>query len=166
MKSLDHGSNVTADECAELVLDTVPLVSRTIRTEMRRSGPPDLSVPQFRVLTFLRRHPGTSLSEVAEHIGLTLPAASNLIDRLVNRNLVDRQNTSTDRRRIALALTISGESTMQAASIAALAHLTEVLNTLSAEERAVIAQAMVSLKAAFESDQPPDIHSESTADHV
>ena len=50
----------------------------------------DLSVPQFRTLLFLRRHPGASLSEVAEHIGLTLPSISKMIDRLEARDLLAR----------------------------------------------------------------------------
>jgi DNA-binding MarR family transcriptional regulator len=58
-----------------------------------------LSVPQFRALGFVHRHAGSSLSEVADHIGLTLPAMSRLIDGLVELQLMRRQSQSADRRR-------------------------------------------------------------------
>jgi hypothetical protein len=60
---------ITPDLCAREVMETVPLVMRFIRTEMRSRRAPSLSVPQFRVLTFLSRRPGAPLSSVAEHLG-------------------------------------------------------------------------------------------------
>ena len=68
---------------ARELMEVVPLVMRTFRAEMRGSRANDLSVPQFRALGFVHRKPGTSLSDVAEHIGLALPSMSKLIDGLV-----------------------------------------------------------------------------------
>jgi len=73
-------SSISLDECARQVLETVPLVMRTVRAEMRRRRTADLSVPQFRTLNFLNRQAGASLSQVAEHIGLTLPSMSLLVE--------------------------------------------------------------------------------------
>ena len=64
----------SADECARQVLEIVPLVMAAIRTEIRTHRGSELSVPQFRVLIFLNRHAGASLSDIAEHLGLTLPS--------------------------------------------------------------------------------------------
>jgi DNA-binding MarR family transcriptional regulator len=155
MKLLEPDSNlsISADECAALVKDTVPLVMRTIRAEMRRHRSLDLSVPQFRALTFLGRHPGASLSDLAAHIGLTLPSISKMIDRLVARDLVVRRSAPQDRRRICLELTPSGEAALQAAAQATQERLAERLAALSPDERTVITQAMRSLQALFASDQ-------------
>src|SRR5512142_2783 len=116
MKLLADDSNpfASADECAAMVVEIVPLVMRTIRAEMRGHRSPDLSVPQFRTLLFLRRQPGASVSDVAGHIGLTLPSVSKMIDRLVTRDLVTRHSAPEDRRRICLDLTPLGMSTLQA----------------------------------------------------
>src|SRR5262245_51845209 len=142
-------SSTSANECAAVVADVVPLVMRTIRAEMRSYRTPDLSVPQFRALAYLGRHPGASLSDVAEHIGLTLPSISKMIDRLVARELVARSNASQDRRRISLELTPLGLSTWQSAGRATRNHLAEQLSALSADERTVVIKAMHSLLAVF-----------------
>src|SRR6266536_982420 len=98
----------TANECAGELLEVVPLIMRYIRIEMRRSRGSDLTVPQFRTLAFLTTNEGASLSSLADHIGLTLPSASKLVDGLVERKLVQRKTCPDDRRRMTLLLTGSG----------------------------------------------------------
>jgi MarR family transcriptional regulator for hemolysin len=131
------------------MLDTVPLIMRTIRSEMRSHRTPELTVPQFRALAFLRRHTGASLSEAAEHMGLTLPSMSRIIDGLVVRQLVVRQTPPEDRRRVSLALTGSGQEMLQLARKATQACLAEALMTLSEAQRASIIEAMQMLRPLF-----------------
>ena len=138
--------NVSPDECARQVMEVAPLVMRAIRAEMRSHRTPDLSVPQFRALAFLSRHEGASLSDVAEHIGLTLPSMSKMIDGLVARSLVKRETHPDDRRRVTLALTTRGRSLFQSAHAATRACLAEQLETLSASDRAIVEQAMLILR--------------------
>ena len=142
------------DASAALLSDVVPLVNRTIRAQMRSHRGEDLSIPQFRTLLFLRRHPGASLSDVAEHIGLTLPSISKMIVRLEARDLVVRHGAPHDRRRICLELTDLGKSTLRAASDATRDHLSEKLALLTPEERAVLVQALHSLRSVFGTDNP------------
>src|SRR5665811_1134644 len=101
------------DECARQILEAVPMVMAVIRTEIRSHRGSELSVPQFRVLIFLNRHKGASLSDIAEHLGLTPPSMSKMIDGLLARNMVTRQMHSEDRRCVALALTALGRQAMQ-----------------------------------------------------
>jgi len=144
--------SISLDECARQVLETVPLVMRAVRAEMRRHRAADLSVPQFRTLTFLNRQAGASLSQVAEHIGLTLPSMSLLVDGLVERKLILRNTHTADRRRVTLTLTARGQSVLEAAHDAALAALAGKLAALSAQDRAIVVQAMQALRPVFESD--------------
>jgi DNA-binding MarR family transcriptional regulator len=141
--------HVSSDECAREVLEVVPLVMRAIRAEMRCHRTQDLSVPQFRALNFLNHHEGASLSDVAEHIGLTLPSMSSMIEGLVLRSLVTRQTDAGDRRRITLALTARGQAALQSLHDATQAHLAERLAALPASERAAIVQAMQALRPIF-----------------
>ena len=78
------------DECARQLLDTTPQIMRFIRAEMRSHRGHDLSVPQFRTLTFVNRNPEGSLSHLADHLGLTLPSTSKLVDGLVNQKIIIR----------------------------------------------------------------------------
>lgn len=137
------------EECAREVLDVVPLVMRAIRAEMRSHRTPDLSVPQFRALLYLRHHPGTSLSAVSDHLGLTPPSTSKLVDGLVARGLLTRETSPSDRRRVMLLVTPPGEAILQAASEATLARLAEALARLDEGGRAAVLEAMQALRALF-----------------
>ncbi|HSB71993.1 MAG TPA: MarR family winged helix-turn-helix transcriptional regulator [Candidatus Methylomirabilis sp.] len=95
-------------QCARIVIGAVPLVMRSIRGEIRRQSAPLLSVPQVRTLAFLQHHPGACLYHLAEHLGVTRPTASILVDRLVNRSLVARTPDPAERRRVVLTLTAQG----------------------------------------------------------
>ena len=137
------------DVCAQEILEVVPSVMRSIRAEMRRHRTADLSVPQFRTLAFIDRNVDASLSDVAEHIGLTLPSMSKIVDGLVTRRLVTRQTAPDDRRRLTLALTPRGQSALQASREATRACLAEDLAVLTVHERETITQAMTILRPVF-----------------
>ena len=139
----------TPAHTARELLEVMPSVMRTVRAEMRSSRANDLSVPQFRALGFLHRNPGTSLSEVAEHIGLTLPSMSKLMDGLVERKLVRRQGGRGDRRRVNLELTAHGCAVWQSARASAQASLAARLSALDEDERATITRAMRILHPLF-----------------
>jgi DNA-binding MarR family transcriptional regulator len=141
--------STSADQVAQRVLEVVPVVMRAVRAEMRRQRAADLSIPQFRALAFLNRNAGASLSDVAEHIGLTLPSMSKLIDNLVARKLVTRQMHAGDRRYVTLALTARGRATLEHALESTQAYLAEQFAALPDAERAVIARAMELMRPLF-----------------
>src|SRR5262245_52484967 len=147
--------NVSLDTCAREVLDVIPLVMRTVRTEMRRHRAPGLSVPHFRVLAYLGRNAGASLSEVAEHVGLQLPSMSTLIDGLVTRGFVTRAPSATDRRRVTLNLTPSGQATLATSRQHSQAKLAEHLAALTPEQQATIIAAMGALREVFAPESEP-----------
>ncbi|MBI4578561.1 MAG: MarR family transcriptional regulator, partial [Planctomycetes bacterium] len=78
----------SSGQCARHLLATVPVVMRFIRHEMRRHRRGGVTVPQFRALVFVSNHADASLSAMAEHLGLSLPAASRLVQGLVQRGLM------------------------------------------------------------------------------
>ncbi len=125
---------ITPELCAREVMETVPLVMRSIRAEMRSRRALLLSVPQFRVLTFLSREPGAPLSSVAEHLGVTRSTASAIVDRLVRRKLVSRTEDPQERRCVVLTLTSSGAQQLREAREAACGHMAKVLAGLSAAD--------------------------------
>ena len=141
--------------CANDILDTVPMVMRIIRKQMRqhRSG---LNVPQFRTLCLCSTEPGSSLSDVADFIGLSLPAMSRLVDGLVDWNLIEREPSVDDRRHIRLSVTSSGKTAVREARQLAQDHLDGQLAGLSATEQGIISRAMQLLDVAFSSDGLPE----------
>ncbi|MGD0204875.1 MAG: MarR family transcriptional regulator [Dehalococcoidia bacterium] len=129
---------------------------RALRAEMRRHRSADLSVPQFRVLAFVDRRRGATLSEVAEHIGLTLPSASRMVDGLVARKRLTRGISPSDRRFVALALTAQGRSRLESARRATKFRLAGMLKGLSVEERLTVFRAMEVLRPVFMPGKGPE----------
>jgi len=131
------------------------MVVRVIRGELRKYGAKEMSVPQFRTLGFVYRNEGASLSEVADHIGLTLPTMSMLVDGLVVRGLIDRREDPQDRRRITLALTNTGRTRHESARSATTANLEQKLRQISVSDRATITAAMRLLRDLFSGGNTP-----------
>lgn len=145
---------VTIDTCARELLETVPLVMRAVRAEMRRHRAEGLSVPQFRTLGFVGREAGASLSAAAEHVGLTLPSMSVLVDGLVARKLIVRAPDPRDRRRVTLTLTPRGRTLLARTHRAAEARFAERLAVLRPEDCAAVQSSLRLLRGIFEQDQP------------
>ena len=132
------------------ILETIPLVMRILRAEMRQHRQPGLSVPQFRSLAFIRRQPGAPLNSLAEHLGLTPASTSKLVDGLLERNLVERRESPQDRRRIMLNLTPEGLSVWQSSYDHTLAFLVNRLDTLTSAEREALQSSLRILRPLFE----------------
>ena len=142
-------------ETAKAILRVVPLVMRSLRAEMRACRPAPLSVTQFRTLNFIEHYPGTSLSDVATHIGVTLPSMSRLVDGLVDRKLATRQGHTGDRRRLTLGVTARGRVMLRTAHAFTEASIVSRLSTLGDEELAAVGRAMGILDSVFAATAPP-----------
>lgn len=70
-----------------------------------------LNAHQLLVVRDVLDHPGTSLKDVCQRCGLKKSAASRLVDALVDRQVVVRDECPTNRRAVALRLgpTIDGQ---------------------------------------------------------
>ncbi len=58
----------------------------------------DLTAPQLKVVLLLYLYGSTRMSELAGSLGVTLATATGIMDRLVERGLVTRENLKDDRR--------------------------------------------------------------------
>jgi MarR family transcriptional regulator, organic hydroperoxide resistance regulator len=68
-----------------------------------------ITLPQLRILFYLRAHPNSTTNKLAKLLGLTAPTMSGLIDKLVRAGLVERKQHPDDRRLLPIALTAEGE---------------------------------------------------------
>lgn len=136
----------TADDCAHALIEIVPEVMQEIRRHVRNRRGPDLSVMQVRILAFLAGNPGAPLSAVADYVGLTLPSTSTQVSNLVDRELVHRASSPTDRRYVALQLTTKGNALLTSVRQAAQASLAETVTLLSSEECQLVIDALQTLR--------------------
>ncbi|MCX6345221.1 MAG: MarR family transcriptional regulator [Armatimonadetes bacterium] len=136
-------------QCAAQVLDTMHLIMRSIGNEIRNRTPSELSMQQFRGILAIHINKGASLSDIAEHLGSTVSSASKMVDGLVDRGLIERTTDPDDHRKLVLALTDEGKSTMDTIDLLALNCLSGKLSPLSANECAIINLAMNVIRSAF-----------------
>jgi MarR family transcriptional regulator for hemolysin len=135
--------------CAHELMDTTPQILQSIRVETRRGRGSDISIPQFRTLRFIQRIPNSSLSSLAEHLGLTLPSVSKLVDRLVKQKLIIRQESTADRRCRTLELTKVGATIVNSARDEAQLNLAKKMAHLSDADLETIHKAMQLLRPLF-----------------
>lgn len=134
---MHHTLNTTdppdARACAELVLETIPALMRSMHGMIRHwSNHSDESptIGQFRLLKMLACRPH-SLGELAATHHVTPSTMSRSVDVLVRRAWVERQSDPNDRRQLILKLTTEGESihtTMEQHSRDALVQMMEQLD--------------------------------------
>jgi MarR family transcriptional regulator, transcriptional regulator for hemolysin len=110
-------------------------VARLLRTEfdrrVRRLG---ITRAQWLVLTRLHRHPGASLSELAEMMEVEKPTAGRMIDRLAANGWVARRTQRDDRRVKRVFLTPEAERVHKRIWRVAEATVEDALADLSARE--------------------------------
>ena len=164
MQLLQSESNSpTSADCARQVLDVVPAVMRPLRQQMRSHRAAGLSIPQFRALCFVERYDGASLSAVAEHLDLSLPTVSRMINGLVERGYMQRRSSEDDRRHMSLSLRPRGQAVMKAARQATQQFLADKFRDLSAAQREALCVAMHALHEVFEQDMPHPAADEAAA---
>ena len=75
----------------------------------------DLSFTHLNSLFYIHRAGCTNIHCLAEHLGVTKAAVSQMIDRLVDSGLISRQEAPSDRRSKLICLSETGESPVQKA---------------------------------------------------
>ncbi len=133
---------------------------RWVRTGTRADAAPGLTVPQLRVMMLLRRAPGSGVSAVAGHQGVSLASASALVERLVRQGLVERVQDPAERRRVRLTLTDTGADRLRSVNLGTRRAMARALQARSPSELALIAQAMDLLMASVTGIDPVDARRE------
>lgn len=107
---------------------------------------PILSGSQRIVLRALVNIGPMPVSEVANQLGVTLSAATGLVDRLVKARLATRDRDHADRRVVWVKVTPEGEAAVKAAEIRRRAALTDLVEDLSEEDLSRLCEILERLK--------------------
>ena len=124
----------------------------------------DLTMPQCRIVLFLAEGPA-HMTRIASSLGIALPSATGVVDRLVERSLVHRTEDPDDRRLVICSLTKLGLDMATNLYEADVEILNSLLAPLTAEELGVILKGMQLLlrSAAEQGDQIKALSSDVTA---
>ncbi|HSN78314.1 MAG TPA: MarR family transcriptional regulator [Anaerolineae bacterium] len=112
---------------------------------MRKSG---LSMPQVSALYRLYYRGQCGVTDIAGHLDVSSAAASQMIERLVQQGLLERNEDPTDRRAKQIALSPDGRELMQESIEARVRWMAELTTVLSPEEQDTIVAALDALTSA------------------
>jgi len=101
-----------------------------------------LSTPQFSLLMQLHYRGVCGMSQISEQFEITPPAASQLVDKLVQNGLVHREEDPHDRRAKSLKLTDKGKELIQRGIEERYRWVDQLAGKLTAEERAKVTEAL------------------------
>ncbi|MCX6002747.1 MAG: MarR family transcriptional regulator [Chloroflexi bacterium] len=68
----------------------------------------DLTTPQLKVVLLVYLNGPARMSDLASSLGVTLATATGIVDRLVDRDIVERENSREDRRVVVCRLSAKG----------------------------------------------------------
>jgi DNA-binding MarR family transcriptional regulator len=104
-----------------------------------------LSITQVKTLHVLLDSGDVNVKDVAERLGMSLPAMSRALDGLVQRGYVERHESPTDRRARLVRLLPAGRALLTEFEHGRVTALKELTATLSDEERAGLHAALLPL---------------------
>jgi DNA-binding MarR family transcriptional regulator len=105
----------------------------------------DLTVSQVRAIYLLAYHETLTISETARLLGMGKPAASILVQQLVEQELVERSEDPRDRRRVQVRLTGRGMELVRGRIDRRESKFRSRLNQMSAEELAGLLRGITAL---------------------
>jgi DNA-binding MarR family transcriptional regulator len=113
---------------------------------MLRSG---LSMSHWHLLVLLARHGEMSMSRIAEVHGISLSNATGLVDRLVERGLVDRSRLDDDRRVVVVRVSDAGRRTLAEVDLLRDDLVRRAVAQLDATQLERLAAALADVRSAF-----------------
>lgn len=118
-------------------------------------GGDELSLTQLATLYVLDTGDPVPLGALAERVGRSTSATSRLVDALVRRGLVERQEHPTDRRVRRVALSKDGAAVLRRLERTRADAQLEIMNRLDPADRALVGRAMALLGDAARQERRP-----------
>jgi DNA-binding MarR family transcriptional regulator len=150
----NHGENKSSDEFDSVAFGTIQepekglyelldiFMSRSMHGWNHFVKSIGLSMPQFSILLQLYYRGDFSISEISERFGISVPAASQLVEKLVQSGYLERAEHPTDRRARLLPLSAKGKKLIEQGFKQRYRWLDELMRTLSTEEKDKVNEAL------------------------
>lgn len=115
---------------------------RSIHAFIRHNRESALSLSQVNTLFLLYHHGPSSVNDLADYLGITKAAVSQLLDHLVNIGLILRSTNPDDRRVKRMALTENGIETVEKSMHARHAWVEDLARSLTPAEKSQLLPAL------------------------
>jgi len=139
----------SSPELTEAIRQLIDVITtRSMRERAHFVKASGLSLPQFGILMHLYYSNNCGISHLGEHMDISAPAASQLVDRLVQHGLVERTEDPNDRRAKQLTLTPKGRELIETGLTARTRWVDELVRSLKPEDYDQVAATLSKLTEA------------------
>jgi DNA-binding MarR family transcriptional regulator len=129
-------------EYLEILSEVFVELMRKATTAQDAQRDDDITPSLIQCLQYVYLHGPSSIRKIATGLGITVPAVSQLVDRLVQRGLVTREHNKEDRRYASVSLTDEGKQVVLDARTSRLAWLRTILDRIPEDKRATLVDSL------------------------
>lgn len=152
IEALAPAEEALVDRALPLLPEIGKLLYAAVARHPRAHG---LSLGQIKATTFLALHGRRGVGEIAAGIGVSLPTASELVDRLVEIGFVERGPNPADRRQVLVWLTPEAQAFKREMHALRRGQVLAAMARLEPSERPVFVRSLEALVEALR-DLPPE----------
>ena len=144
--------HATKDQLTQRLVDLVNEISAHMRPVSGEEWPDlELTMPQFRTLSLLAQGP-ERMGNIAGLLSTSMPSATSMIDRLLDKGLVERAPDASDRRVVTCQLTERGREEMDRFMRISQLQLSRMADRLTVDELQNVVSGMEVLYSAIQRD--------------
>ena len=133
---------MTKDQLIQKLVDLVDRMCAQMRPESDEEWSDlELTMPQFRAICLLGQG-SERMGNIAGNLSTSMASATSMIDRLVDKGLVERAPDASDRRVVTCQLTTKGREEMDRFMRVNQLRLTRMAGRLTVEELQTVVNAM------------------------
>jgi DNA-binding MarR family transcriptional regulator len=138
--ALRHGSARHADEArVQAIIQRLRVLFRSLQGHSRRIQEDcGVSAAQLWALWEVQLEPGLSVGDLSQRLSIHVSTASNMLDKLERKGLLERQRAGRDQRVVRLFTTPAGQSLLDHAPAPAQGELNRALQALPADSLAAL----------------------------
>lgn len=131
--------SISPDEAVDRIVAILPQLLRLLTRGMDlKPAELDLTIGQYKVLMAVREGERMSMGAISQSLGISLPATTELVDRLVRDGLARREADPSDRRVVLIALTKGGIQASSRCYDARHRRWLDLISQLNAAERSAL----------------------------
>jgi len=135
---------VQIDDRERVMVRTIARLARLIER-----ADTDLSLPQYRVLAMVAAGDERA-TRLARRLDLAKPTITAMVESLVERGLIRREEVEGDRRAVGLRITPAGEAALEAAEAAMIDRISPVLERLDEADREIVLGAVGTVQTSLD----------------
>ncbi|MEO7119316.1 MAG: MarR family transcriptional regulator [Candidatus Limnocylindrales bacterium] len=135
-------SEPTADVIAATIAELASLIRQQRRHIIRHAIRSHVSMTHHQVLMVLDAEGPLPMHRVAESLTCSMPNVSGIIDRMIDRGLVERERDDNDRRVVMVTITQAGRLALEETDSMRQKHFQRILSAMSERDQRLCLRAI------------------------